>query len=127
MYKELDVFNELYLVDGDNHVYEGLEGIENLGTVARVIVFFTQEGLCNNLVKRYGKRFECIRVKPGNQAVDNRIKEEFGNRVKVRKRHQKIYIISHDNGYKKLIGKYQRRYNLSPKILSLRKAIKYCN
>ena len=100
-YEEEDIFNVLYLVDGDNHVYEGLEGIDNIGVFGKV-------------------------VRPGENAVDNRIKGILGNKVRQRKSYQKIYVISHDNGYKSLVDKYQRKYNLSPGYLSLKKAIKNC-
>lgn len=123
---EDDIFNKLYLVDGDNHVYEGLDGIDNIGTFGKVIVFVSQEGLRNNLIKRYGDRINIVMVRPGEDAVDNRIKGILGNRIKQRKTYQKIYVISHDNGYRNLVDKYQKKYKLSAGYLSLRKAIKYC-
>lgn len=125
-YEEDDIFNVLYLVDGDNHVYEGLEGIDNIGTFAKVLVFVSQEGLKDNLVRRYGGKIDIVMVRPGENAVDNRIKGILGNKVRQRKSYQKIYVISHDNGYKSLVDKYQRKYNLSAGYLSLKKAIKYC-
>lgn len=126
MGKTID-FNELYLVDGDNHVYKGLDGIDNLGHCAEVIVFVSQEGLRRKLKKKYGDAINVVMVKPGKEAVDNSIKGMLKKRVKMRRIYPKIHVISHDRGYKKIIGEYQRRYNLSPKFLSLRKAIKYCN
>ena len=125
-YEEEDVFNVLYLVDGDNHVYEGLEGIDNIGTFGKVIVFVSQEGLKDNLAKRYGGKIDIVMVRPGENAVDNRIKGILGNKIRQRKSYQKIYVISHDNGYRNLVDKYQRKYNLSAGYLSLKKAIKYC-
>lgn len=125
-YEEEDVFNVLYLVDGDNHVYEGLEGIDNIGTFGKVIVFVSQEGLKDNLTKRYGGKIDIVMVRPGENAVDNRIKGLLGNKIRQRKSYQKIYVISHDNGYRNLVDKYQRKYNLSPGYLSLKKAIKNC-
>ena len=65
-------------------------------------------------------------VRPGENAVDNRIKGILGNKIRQRKSYQKIYVISHDNGYRNLVDKYQRKYNLSAGYLSLKKAIKYC-
>lgn len=121
-----DIFNVLYLVDGDNHVYEGLEGIDNIETFAKVIVFVSQEGLKDNLVKRYGGKIDIVMVRPEKNAVDNKIKGILGNKVRQRKSYQKIYVISHDNGYKSLVDKYQRKYNLSARYLSLKKAIRYC-
>lgn len=123
---EDDIFNTLYLVDGDNHVYEGLDGIDHIGTFGKVIVFVSQEGLRSKLVKRYGGKINIVMVRQGEDAVDNRIKGILGNRVKQRKIYQKIYVISHDSGYKNLVDKYQKKYQLSARYLAVRKAIKYC-
>lgn len=124
--EEEEVYNTLYLVDGDNHVYEGLDGIDNIGAFDKVLVFVSQEGLRNHLIKRYRDRISIVMVKPGDDAVDNRIKGILGNKVKQRKMYQKIYVISHDNGYRHLVEKYRKKYNLSAGYLSLRNAIKYC-
>lgn len=122
---EEEAFNALYLVDGDNHVYEGLDGIDDIGAFGKVQVFVSQEGLRDNLLKRY-RGIDIIMVTPGENAVDNRIKGILGNRIRQRKSYQKIYVISHDKGYKKLVDKYRIKYNLSPGYLSLRKSIRDC-
>ncbi len=123
---EEDIFNVLYLVDGDNHVYEGLDGLDKIGTFGKVLVFVSQPGLRDNLRRKYGGKINIIMVNPGENAVDNRIKAILGNKVKNRKTYQKIYVISQDKGYKALVERYQRKYGLSAGYLALRKAIKYC-
>lgn len=124
-------FDIMYLVDGDNHVYEGLEGLDRLDQVnkfGRVRIFVTQPELKDKLIKRYGNQpyITVEMVSSGKDAVDNQIKSIFGNMMKNRRSYQKIYIISHDKGYSDLIYKYQKKYKLSSKELSVRESIEDC-
>lgn len=120
----LDV-NSLYLVDGDNDVYNGLAGIAKNNFSGQVTVFVTQEGLKNNLIKKYKDLIDIVKVKQGKDSVDNRIKSVLGQKVK-EGNYKKIFVISHDKGYKELIEKYQKKYNLSNKYLALKNSIDAC-
>jgi len=115
---------EYYLVDGDNHIYEALQGIESLSKRDTVMVYVTQEGLRDNLNAMYGTRISVVMVKPGDQAVDNQIRTILGNAVYSDRRYKKIHIISHDNGYVDIIERYRKKYNLKNNELDLRKSIK---
>lgn len=120
------MMRELYLLDGDNHVYEALEGIERLGK-AEVIVYVSQEGLQKKLSGRYGKRVKTVMVAPGKEAVDNKIKQHILNEQNKRKPCSQIYVISHDRGYLKWIEKQglaeQKSHTIkvAPKIAHCRK------
>ena len=114
---------EYYLVDGDNHPYEALNGLDSLSKHDMVIVYVTQGGLRNNLYEKYGDSINIEMVKPGDQAVDNQIKTILGNTVNSDKKYKKIHIISHDNGYVDIIERYRKKYKLKNNELDLRKSI----
>ncbi len=97
-------YGTLYLVDGDNHIYEGLSGIEHIGKEDIVLVFVTQKGLSNNLKSKYSDKIMVIPVKQVKQAVDNAIKSRLGNKA-VLGRFSKVVVVSQDNGYKSQIEK----------------------
>ena len=115
---------EYYLVDGDNHPYEALEGINSLSKYDTVTVFVTQEGLRDNLYAKYGNRISVVMVSPCDQAVDNQIKTILGNAVNRNRKYKKIHIISHDRGYEDIIERYRKKYNLKNNELDLQKSIK---
>lgn len=122
--KSEQYFGKIYLVDGDNHPYEALEGIDSLSERDTVMVYVTQEGLKDKLEAEYGDRLSVVMVKSGDQAVDKRIKTDLGNAVHSDKKYKAIYIISHDNGFKDIIERYREKYNLKQNELDLRKSIK---
>ena len=72
---------DYYLVDGDNHPYEALEGLNDLSKNDMVMIYVTQEGLKDNLNAEYGNKIHVIMVKSGDQAVDNQIRAILGNAV----------------------------------------------
>ncbi len=115
---------DYYLVDGDNHPYEALHGIDSISKFDMVKVYVTQEGLKENLCDKYGDRISIEMVKPGDQAVDNQIKTILGNAVNSDRKYKKIHIISHDNGYVDIIERYRKKYKLKNNELDLRKSIK---
>ena len=88
----------LFLVDGDNHVNEGLSGVMNTRKQDTVQVFVTQDGLSDRLKKKYGDRIRVTKVRPGNQAVDNVIKSRIGQEAS-KSDHSELYVLSHDKGY----------------------------
>lgn len=69
--------------------------------------------------KKNNPHVKIIKVKPGNQAVDNRIKSVLGNAVKSNA-YEEIYVISEDTGYDDLIQKYREMNNLTEDELDRR-------
>lgn len=104
-----EVKGRLFLVDGDNHVYEGLAGAKKIREEDSVLVYITQLVLRNRLSKRYKNTNGKINFKivpEGEQAVDNQIKSRFGNAV-LSGNYTGVYIVSQDKGYQKLVNKYK--------------------
>lgn len=101
----------LYLIDGDNHVYLGTgSSIDSMKADDKVRVFVSQEGLKKKLDSI--DNIDVIAVRPGDQAVDNQIKNTIVEEVKDRK-YQKIYVVSQDKGYDDFIEKIRKEYHLN--------------
>ena len=115
---------DYYLVDGDNHPYEALEGLNDLSKNDMVMIYVTQEGLKDKLYAKYGNKIHVIMVKSGNQAVDNQIRAILGNAVNNNRKYKNFHIVSHDKGYKDIIERYRRKYKLKHDELDLRETIK---
>lgn len=109
----------LYLIDGDNHINSAIKRIKMADETDDVRIFVSQEGLYQKLIKKSNPHVKPIKVEPGDQAVDNRIKSVLGNAVKS-KTYEEIYVISGDTGYDDLIEKYRRMYNLTEDELDRR-------
>ena len=92
------ICGRLYLVDGDNHVYEGLKGVFNSRKTDSVIVYVTQDGLAKKLRKKYEERVSVKEVPPGDQAVDNVIKSRMGSEAALG-RYAEVVVLSRDKGY----------------------------
>lgn len=107
-YKDSSIHN-LYLIDGDNHIYEAIERIDLADETDDVRIYVSQDGLYNRLINKRHPRVTVIKVKPGEQAVDNQIKSVFGNAVK-NGQYDDIFVISNDKGYDKLIQEYRSKY-----------------
>lgn len=110
-------YENLYLVDGDNHVYEAIKNVKKITSSDKVLIFISQEALREKLNRYCNKNINIALVKAGNQAVDNRIKGYFGNAVKSNK-YKNISVISHDKGYDDLVQKYRRKYGIDKSRLS---------
>ena len=101
------------LIDGDNHIDKGLKGIEHTKKEVSVKAFFSQEGAKRKFDEKFKKRpnISSKFVKPGNQAVDNKIKTDAGKLLQ--KGNQDVVIVSHDKGFdeynKKVNGKNGNR------------------
>ena len=98
----------LFLVDGDNHIYEGLSGVMNTRKEDTVQVYVSQGGLVRKLRKKYGNRINIKKVRSGDQAVDNVIKSRLGNEAG-RKDFSEVVVLSHDKGYKRQIDKARNK------------------
>lgn len=92
---------ETIFIDGDNHITEGQKGIERLPKNKKVQAVFSQDGAQRKFDMKYGERpnVSSVLVKPGDQAVDNRIKSDVGQLLK--KGNQDITIVSQDKGFEK--------------------------
>lgn len=110
-YGEINLFEKpkgrLYLIDGDNHVYEGLSGVMNIRKTDTIIVWCTQPGLEDRIKRKgFAGRLDVRHVNRGDQAVDNQIKGVFGRCVRSGE-YESVFIVSHDRGYDELISKYR--------------------
>lgn len=111
---------KLYIFDADNHINEGMSGIEYKDKDDDVIFYATQPGLIDKLKrKNIGK---VISVKSGNQAVDKRILEDMEKRL-VNNNYESIFVISQDKGFDKPIQKMRCRYKLKKHNLDRRASI----
>lgn len=111
---------DIYLVDGDNHITEGQKGIERLKKSSKVRAFFSQEGAKRKFDRKFKDRPNVSSefVTPGDQAVDNRIKSEVGQLQK--KGNPNITIVSHDTGFVKFSKK---RAETKGKVVSVVKSV----
>lgn len=116
-------FARLFLVDGDNHIYDGIFGIDQIGPDDWVHIFVTQDGLYQRLRAYQGRNVSLIRVKPGADAVDHRIMSMIGNLVKDESC-GRIYIISQDRDYYQLIKRYRQKYGMAAGRLWIAKSIR---
>ena len=86
-------------LDGDNHIKEGQQGIEQLSKNTDLKAVFSQPGAQRKFDKKYGTRpnVSSELVKSGKQAVDNQIKTEAGQLLK--KGNQHVIFVSHDKDF----------------------------
>ncbi len=100
-----------YLIDGDNHIDEGMKGIERQKKTVDIIAFFCVEGAKIKFDRKYKERpnVKTFLVPKGEQAVDNRIKAYAGRLLS--KGNQDITIVSQDKGYNKYINKNNGKKN----------------
>ncbi len=100
--KQENVPGETFLIDGDNHINEGVKGIEQTTKNTKVKGYFSIPGAKRKFDKKYGKRpnVSSELVEPGNQAVDKRIIKDAEKITQ--KENQKVTIVSQDKGFKKV-------------------------
>ena len=109
----------LYLIDGDNHIYEAIERIGLADDTDIIKIYVSQDGLYDKLLKEKMHHVEVILVPPGDQAVDKRIKSVLGNAVK--QDYSDIFVISNDKGYQEKLQEYRCKYKRKKNSLDLRK------
>ncbi|MBR6257988.1 MAG: hypothetical protein IKR23_11460 [Lachnospiraceae bacterium] len=113
---------KLYIFDADNHIKEGMSGIDYRDEDDVFIFYATQPGL---IVKLKRKNIgEVIPVKSGKQAVDMRILDDL-NKILVDKDYESIFVISQDKGFDEPIQKMRCRYKL--KKSNLDRIDKFCD
>ena len=111
----------LIIIDGDNHVYEALDGIDTVRNKADIQVFLTNDNLNEKLKSDYGINAQV--VESGPQAVDNRIKAIAGDQAK-KHTYNRIVIVSHDKGYREKISEWKKKYRYKNDQIILCKLIK---
>ena len=99
----------LYLIDGDNNFKEATQRLDMADSTDKVQIYVSQRGLFDKLKKRKMPHVEVIYVKPGPQAVDNRILEVLESEIKSEK-YEDIFVISRDKGYEDKLQEYRCRY-----------------
>lgn len=115
-------YNTLFLIDGDNNIFKGLNGIEQRCDGDKVLIFITQPGLIKKLKKYLDSSVNIILVKSGTDSVDNRIKGKLGNLLKSGQC-GRVFIISGDHGYSSLVEKYRKKYAIEIDCLAVGKSI----
>lgn len=122
----MKAYQRLFLIDGDNHIFEGIRGIDNIAPEDKVLIFITQEGLYKRLKRYICNNVYVIQVKPGCNAVDNRIKAMLGNLIE-RPDRGRIYVVSRDRDYYVLIKRYRQKYGISAECLCIASSIQSVN
>ncbi len=104
---------DTFLIDGDNHLNEGIQGIEHTRKGIAVKGYFTQEGAKRRFDRKFANRpnVSSELVEPGNQAVDNRIKDEARRLAK--QKNQNVTIVSQDKGFQEVRGKRKNGSRIS--------------
>lgn len=112
----------VYIVDGDNHVLNGLNGVESL-TENETVMIFHQKGLnLNRITQKLRGSHADIQfiesVKSGKNSIDFQIVAELGM-MAAKKQLDEAYIISCDKGYIPAIQSIKSRYPQAFKKLEL--------
>lgn len=117
-------YKRLFLIDGDSFIYKALNGMKQIDSEDKILILVSDEALRSKLIQKgyVRKNVGVAVVEPGKEAVDNRIKGILGNLIKQENR-GRIFIISHDHGYYKLINRYRTKYGIQAEMLDLKKSI----
>lgn len=119
----------MFLVDGDNNINEGLNGIEMLSQEDTVLIFHQKGAVLTKIKKAIEKSQANIQflesAKDGKNSIDFQIIAELG--VLVGKNEIEFaYIISHDKGYTSPIAALKKRYSKAFKEVDLKESIEEC-
>lgn len=119
----------IFLVDGDNHLAEGLQGIDLLSADDTVLIFYGKgqplsriEKLCQNTVAHV-QYLESVRS--GRNSIDFQIITELGVLVG-RGEAEFAYVISQDRGYESAISVLRQRYAATFQEVARRPSIESC-
>lgn len=117
-------YKRLFLIDGDSFVYQALNGMNRIDPEDKILILVSDKALRSKLIQKgyVRQNVGVVVVKPGKEAVDNRIKGILGNHINQENR-GRIFIISHDYGYYKLINRYRAKYGIQAEMLDLKKSI----
>ena len=119
----------IFLVDGDNHLSEGLTGIDLLSPEDTVLIFYGR-GQSLTPIRRQcqGTRAKVQyleSVRSGKNSIDFQIITELGVLVG-RGEAEFAYVISQDKGYESAIGALRQRYANTFREVGLRPSIESC-
>lgn len=119
----------IFLVDGDNHLSEGLQGIDLLTEEDTVLIFYGKgqalapiQRQCEN-TRAQVQYLESVRS--GKNSIDFQIITELGVLVG-RGEAEFAYVISHDKGYESAIGALRQRYATTFREVGRRPSIESC-
>ena len=120
----------IFLVDGDNNIGTGLQGVESLSPEDTVLIFYQKAGLAVSKIQELcrGSRANIQyleSVKGGRNSIDFQIITELGVLIG-RGEADYAYVISQDRGYEAAIGVLQARYASTFREVALRPSISAC-
>ena len=119
----------IFLVDGDNHLAEGLKGIDLLSDQDTVLVFYGKGQSEASVRKLCGETAAQVRllesVRSGKNSIDFQIITELGVLVG-RGEAEYAYVISQDKGYESAMSALRRRYSSTFREVALRPSIESC-
>ncbi len=119
----------IFLVDGDNHLAEGLKGIDLLTAEDTVLIFYGKGQSEASIRKLCGQTHAQVHllesVRSGKNSIDFQIITELGVLVG-RGEAEYAYVISQDKGYESAMSALRRRYSNTFQEVALRPSIESC-
>ena len=121
--------NMIFLVDGDNHLAEGLKGIDLLSADDTVLIFYGKGQSEQSVRKLIGKTQADVQllesVRSGRNSIDFQIITELGVLIG-RGEAEYAYVISQDKGYESAMKALRCRYSEKFQEVALRSSIEGC-
>ena len=119
----------IFLVDGDNHLAEGLKGLDLLGEDDTVLIFYGKgqtEASVRKLCGETDARVQLLEsVRSGKNSIDFQIITELGILIG-KGEAEYAYVISQDKGYESAMTALRRRYSDTFQEVALRPSIESC-
>lgn len=120
----------IFLVDGDNNIGTGLQGVEYLTEEDSILIFYQKSGLALSKIQELCKNSKANiqyleSVKGGKNSIDFQIITELGVLVG-RGEADYAYVISQDKGYEAAMSALQARYASTFREVALRPSIAAC-
>lgn len=119
----------IFLVDGDNHLAEGLKGIDLLSAEDTVLIFYGKGQSEQSVRKLVGETDADVQllesVRSGRNSIDFQIITELGVLIG-RGEAEYAYVISQDKGYESAMRALRCRYSEKFKEVALRPSIESC-
>lgn len=119
----------IFLVDGDNNIGTGLQGVDLLTAEDSVLIFYGKGQSLANLQRLCANTRAQVQylesVQGGKNSIDFQIITELGVLIG-RGEADFAYVISQDKGYEAAMGALQARYAASFQEVGLRPTIQSC-
>ncbi len=120
----------IFLVDGDNNIGTGLQGVEYLTPEDSILIFYQKTGLALSKIQELCKNSKANiqyleSVKGGKNSIDFQIITELGVLIG-RGEADYAYVISQDKGYEAAMSALQARYADTFREVALRPSIAAC-